>query len=138
MGRHVLRTVGLLTAVGWLTGCQMTPSPGLVSCPLPAVEQTTRLLEIAPLGTAREEVMKRLKDAGVRGNYGQNESIFYCDVWERSETERWHINVVLMFDDDGKLYRTRPELSESGMVDPAPVQVLDPIFDQVQPASSNR
>jgi hypothetical protein len=138
MCRHSLQSVCLLTAVVWLAGCQMTPSPGLVSCPLPAVEQTTRLLEIAPLGTPRDEVMKRLKDAGVRGNYGQNESIFYCDVWERSETERWHINVVLMFDNEGKLYRTRPELSDTGMVDPAPVQVIDPIFDQIQQAPTTR
>ena len=132
MCRLSLRSVCLLTTVVWLAGCQMTPSPGLISCPLPAVEQTTRLLEIAPMGTARDEVMKRLKDAGVRGNYGQNESIFYCDVWERSETERWHINVVLMFDNEGKLYRTRPELPGTRSADADVHEASDPIFGPLQ------
>lgn len=132
MVRFVPRSLVMTATLVWLVGCQLTPPPGLVSCPLPVAEQTTRLLEIAPIGTPRDEVMKRLKEAGVRGNSGQNDSIFYCDVWERSESERWHINVVLLFDEEGKLYRTRPELPGAATTSGATTTASDPIFGPLQ------
>ena len=98
----------LLSASGGSAGCQLTPSPGLMACPLPVVEQAAKVVQVAPLGTSREEVMKRLKDAGIADNFGENQSIFYCDTWTRDKTERWHINVVLLFDENGRLYNTRP------------------------------
>lgn len=103
-----LRLAGCL-AILLATGCRMTPSLGLVACPLPTTEQVAEIRRIAPLGTSREETMKRLKDAGIIGNFGQNQSIFYCDIWER-DGERWHINVALLFDDSGNLYATRPDI----------------------------
>jgi hypothetical protein len=98
---------GLCAAVG----CQLTPAPGLVECPLTVSQQAAEVLRVVPMGTSREAAMKRLKDAGVRGSFGDNESIFYCDVWNRDNGDRWHINVVLLFDGTGRLYATRPELS---------------------------
>jgi len=101
-----------------LFGCQMPPAAGLVSCPLPTTEQVRQILELAPLGTPRDEVMARLSEAGIAGTFGENQSIYYCDLWKRADDLRWHINVVLLFDDQGKLYATRPDAS--GQVDPSP------------------
>jgi len=106
-----LRAVCGLTVVALLflaAGCQLTPSPGLIACPMPVNEQAAKVLQVAPLGTPRDEVLRRLKDAGIRGNFGENESIYYCDLWDRDKKVLWHINVVLLFDDNGKLYKTRP------------------------------
>jgi hypothetical protein len=105
-------------AAGFLAGCQMTPAAAIVGCPLPSTEQVQEILAIAPLGTHRDEVVQRLSKAGIAGNYGENQSLFYCDLWKRSDDLRWHINVVLLFDDDGKLYATRPDAA--GQVDPSP------------------
>jgi len=98
---------------GPLAGCQLTPSPSLVSCPLPVAEQAAKVLQVTPLGTPREEAMKRLNEAGIHGNFGENQSIFYCDWWERDKSERWHLNVVLLFDENGRLYNTRPSPSDT-------------------------
>lgn len=93
-------------------GCQMTPAPALTPCPLPIVEQTEKILEITPLGTHRDEVIKRLDQVGIVGNFsaGDSQSTYYCDIWPQSEKLRWHINVVLLFDEHGVLYGTRPQL----------------------------
>lgn len=92
-----------------MLGCQLTPAPALVECPLPVQQQVEQILQIVPLGTPRQEALKKLKAAGIRGNFGENESIFYCDFWHRDDQVRWHINVVLLFDEHGVLYATRPE-----------------------------
>lgn len=104
-----LRLAALCLAVAAVGGCQLTPAPGLVSCPLPAGDQAARILAIAPLGTERDDVLQRLKEAGVAGNFGENKSIYYCDTWRQDDKSRWHINVMLLFDENGKLYATRPE-----------------------------
>lgn len=101
-----------------LVGCQTTPAPNLVSCPLPTTEQVNEILKIAPLGTSRDEVVQKLTKAGIAGSFGENQSLFYCDIWKRGDDLRWHLNVVLLFDDDGKLYATRPDTT--GQVDNTP------------------
>jgi hypothetical protein len=104
-------------------GCQTMP-PSLVSCPLPAVEQASRIEELVPLGTTREEAISRLKKEGIAGNFGEADSIFYCDIWNRSDSERWHINVALLFDDDGKLYALRPDPHAQGAATDTPATAI--------------
>lgn len=103
--------VAALLALGACTGCRLTPSPGLMACPLPASEQVQRVLKVAPLGTPRDEVLKELETAGVAGSFGENQSIYYCDIWKQEDGSRWHINVALLFDENGLLYATRPDQS---------------------------
>ncbi len=107
------RIFAVLLGAAVTLGCQMTPAPGLVPCPLPVAEQTAKILDIVPLGTSREDAIKRLDKAGIIGNFstGDSKSTYYCDVWPQGEKERWHINVVLLFDENGILYGTRPQLS---------------------------
>lgn len=99
-------------SIALVIGCQMTPAPGLITCPLPVAEQTAKILDIAPLGTPRDEVIKKLDKAGIIGNFstGDSKSTYYCDVWQQDKDERWHINVVLLFDENGILYGTRPQV----------------------------
>jgi hypothetical protein len=115
--RVLLAILAGITVTGG-AGCQSPPAPSLVSCPLPTTEQVHEILAIAPLGTSRDDVLQKLSDAGISGSFGENQSLYYCDLWKRKDDLRWHLNVVLLFDDDGKLYATRPDAS--GHVDPTP------------------
>lgn len=129
--------IAVAGSLSMLAGCQMTPAPGLITCPFPVAEQTAKILEIAPLGTPRDEAIKRLDQAGVVGNFstGDRKSTYYCDVWQQGKDERWHINVVLLFDEDGILYGTRPQLaSTAGQREPsstAAAATTDPFADPV-------
>lgn len=121
--RRVWSVCAAVVIVGWVIGCQSTPAPGLMMCPLPSTEQVHAILEIAPLGTQRDEAIAQLGEAGVLGTFGENQSIYYCDIWDRGDGIRWHINVALLFDDSGQLYATRPD--QTGNVDPTPRQSGD-------------
>ena len=98
----------LLGGLFLLAGCQ-TMSPALVSCPMPTVEQSARIQSLAPLGTPRDAAIASLKKAGIDGNFGTAKTIFYCDTWKQSDKERWHINVEILFDEQGNVYAYRPD-----------------------------
>ncbi len=104
-------------------GCQMG-TPRILPTPLTHDEQRTALLEIVPLGTAREVAVENLSEAGVEGRFGISDSVYYCDVWQRDEKTRWHIDMTLLFDDSGQLYEIRPVGTvvdvESGSPDSSP------------------
>lgn len=105
--------VGLLT----LAGCQMT-NGRIIPSPLSYSEQEKELLVIAPVGTDREEAVRKLSAAGIEGDFGSSRSIYYCDLWNRKNGERWHMNVALMFDKSGKLYKSGTAQSETAMLPP--------------------
>ena len=89
-----------------LAGCLSFPRP-IMPSPLSYSEQEKELLAIVPKGTRREEALRRLAAAGIEGSFGISHRVYYCDLWNRSNGERWHINVALLFDDTGKFYRTQ-------------------------------
>lgn len=95
----------MATAVG---GCQ-TLSPALVSCPISSVEQATRIQDLAPIGMTREEAVAKLQQSGISGSYGTARTIYYCDTWDQSDKERWHINVELLFNEQGEVHGYRPD-----------------------------
>ena len=70
--------------------------------------QQNELFKICPKGTNREDVKKRLADAGIEGEFGTNQSIYYCDYWKRDDGEVWELNLALLFDEEGILYSTMP------------------------------
>ena len=96
----------------------MTPAPRVDSCPLPQQEQVTEILKIVPLGTPRDDVAKTLREAGILGSFTENRRIYYCDLWDRGDNSRWHINVTLLFDEAGILYATQPD--SQGNINPSP------------------
>lgn len=101
-----------LVVLGSFGGCQ-TMSPSLVPCPMPVVEQAAKVQELVPLGTPRDQAISKLKSAGIDGNFGTANSIYYCDTWKQSDKERWHISVELLFDEQGKVYAYRPDPQSS-------------------------
>ena len=84
------------------------PGANLVDCPLSSEQQQRAVLEIVPRGTARADAERRLRAAGIEFSPGQKNSIYYLGLWKRPDGTRWHIKVALLFNQEGKLYETRP------------------------------
>jgi hypothetical protein len=113
---HFHRSAALCAWIlGIFTGCT-APGKSLMESPLSVDEQQQAVLEIAPRGTFRDDVGRRLKAAGIEFTSGGNGSIFYLSLWNRPNGERWHINVALLFDPAGNLYQTRTADSTTGLV----------------------
>jgi hypothetical protein len=64
-------------------------------------------------------VTKKLADAGIDGSFGVSDSVFYCDVWRREDGNRWYINVALLFDESGRVYKARPAQAATGVMLPS-------------------
>ena len=101
--------LALLFAAGGLTvGCHsVSGGKEFTASPLSTAEQQQAILKIAPLGTDREAALEQLKKSGIEVTPGASPSIYYCDVWNRSNGERWALGVALLFDASGKLYVMR-------------------------------
>jgi hypothetical protein len=90
----------------FLAGCAVW-RPTLVDSPLSIEQQQQAVLDIVPRGLPRDEVERRLKNAGIEYRKGGNGSIYYLMLWNRADGQRWHIDVALLFDQSGRLYQTR-------------------------------
>ena len=99
--------VWLIGLAALVVGCA-APGTSLVECPLSGEQQQQAVLDIVPRGTSRAEAERRLRAAGIEYSPGQRSSIYYLGLWNRPDGKRWHINVALLFDKDGKLYQSRP------------------------------
>ncbi|QDU48963.1 hypothetical protein [Gimesia panareensis] len=97
-----LGLLGLCIAVGCTGLRQVVPAP------LVFEEQSKEILAIVPMGTPKEEAVRKLTEAGISGEFASSPSIYYCDLWERENGNRWHMNVALLFNEQGELYKTRP------------------------------
>ncbi|QDU11585.1 hypothetical protein [Gimesia aquarii] len=96
---------GLACLIG-LTAC--TNLDRVIPAPMVFDEQSKEILAIVPLGTQKERAISLLNAAGITGEFASSPSIYYCDLWERENGKRWHLNVALLFNEDGELYKTRP------------------------------
>lgn len=107
LNRIAALLLGALGTIG-LTGCHLATG-SIEPAPVSAAEQRMQILEIVPVGTPRDEAVRRLEAAGIEGGYGATgaESTYYCDVWNRPDGERWHIDVAVLFDDDGRVWIAR-------------------------------
>ena len=80
-------------------------------------QQMDEIKAIVPFGTDRDEAARALKEAGIDGEFSRvGRSIFYCHLWNRENKERWHLNIDLLFDRDGRFYATRPSGSAADVV----------------------
>ena len=109
-----------LRLTGWLTcllsaGCQLN-SQQIVASPLSYRDQEAEILKIVPEGTPRQEAIEKLAAAGIQGELGGKRTIYYCDLWEREDGQRWHLNVALLFNDSGEVYQTRPARSQTSVL----------------------
>lgn len=91
-----------------VAGCVGLP---MVRCPLPDAELTNKILAIAPVGTPRDETIRRLKAAGLEGAFGSDKSslgkdYYCCQCWRQPHGERWRVSLLLHFDKEGKFCET--------------------------------
>lgn len=100
--------VAAICILSELTLVACTGLQQVVPAPLVFEEQSQKILEIAPMGTQKEQAIKQLNAAGISGEFSSSPSIYYCDLWERENGKRWHLNVALLFNETGELYKTRP------------------------------
>jgi hypothetical protein len=89
-----------------LAGCASL-STQIVPCPLTYTEQTKEVLNVVPKGTRREDALRKLAAAGIEGSFGISRRVYYCELWNRPDGSRWHLNVALLFDETGKVYKTQ-------------------------------
>lgn len=102
-----------LAAMLVLSGCA-TSSPLIVPSPVSTDEQQAQILKLVPVGTPRDAALETLRREGIDVQQGASSTIYYCDLWKRPDGSRWHLDVALLFDREGRLYRTR---SASALVD---------------------
>ena len=106
-----------MTALLTPAGCQLGRGR-IVDSPLSFDEQSDAILKIVPPGTPRAEAIHKLEQAGIEGTSLAHRSIFYCDVWNRKDGTRWQLNVALLFDEHGQLYKTRRSEADTGIYIP--------------------
>lgn len=109
--RSLLRAVAAASVslgIGTFSGCMLAPG-SIEPSPLSAVEQQIEILDLAPVGTPRDEAIRRLETAGIEGGFGASgaKSTYYCDLWNRPDGTRWHLDVAVLFDDDGRVWIAR-------------------------------
>jgi len=105
--RRVSLPAILLLCLAFLSACATGPGR-IVASPLSVEQQQQAVLDIVPLGTTRIEAEKALQQAGISTSPGSNATISYCALWSRDDGERWEMNVALLFDRSGRLYKVRP------------------------------
>ena len=45
----------------------------------------------------------------IEGDFGEvGRSMYYCQIWNRKDGQRWHMHIRLMFDSEGRFYATQP------------------------------
>ena len=110
MAMAAYQSRGALFGIGLALFCAGCAAPGtnLVDCPLTSDQQQQAVLEVVPRGTSRADAERRLREAGIEFSPGLKNSIYYLGLWKRPDGKRWHIKVALLFDNEGRLYQTRP------------------------------
>jgi hypothetical protein len=89
-----------------LAGCASL-STQITPCPLTYSEQTKEVLNLVPKGTRRDDALRKLAAAGIEGSFGISRRVYYCELWNRPDGSRWLLNVALLFDETGKVYKTQ-------------------------------
>ena len=104
--------VGCSVVVLCAGGCESPLQRARYAENIDAQRQVEEILKLAPLGTSSDKAEKALAEAGIVGNFGSRRNIYYCDLWRREGNADWKMNVALLFDEQGKLYKIRPGQAE--------------------------
>ncbi|VAX38415.1 hypothetical protein MNBD_PLANCTO02-1460 [hydrothermal vent metagenome] len=110
---HLFVVAGFLLAAT-VYGCQLMGTREIDS-PLSYSAQQSKIIEIAPKGTARDEAIAQLNEAGVAGEFSRGKSTYYCGSWTQKNGVIWRTNVALLFDEEGTVIGTRPIEAEVGL-----------------------
>lgn len=111
---RILVFIAMICGVGAFTGCQMAKGP-LQPLGWNFSEQSKEIEKLAPLGTPRAEVERRLQAAGIVVSAGRTQALAYCDQWNRPGSST-PMNVALQFDAEGKLIGMRPAQAETSVI----------------------
>jgi hypothetical protein len=106
MRRQIVRLLAALLVALASFGCSSV-GRAIVPCPLTYADQEKEVLAVVPKGTRREDVLRRLHAAGIEGSFGISQRVYYCDLWNRPDGQRWQMNIALLFDEKGVLYKTQ-------------------------------
>jgi hypothetical protein len=106
MRRQIVTLVAVLLIALPSAGCSSV-GRAIVPCPLPFADQEKAILAVVPKGTRRDSLLRRLQTAGIEGSFGISQRVYYCDLWNRPDGQRWQMNIALLFDENGVLYRTQ-------------------------------
>jgi hypothetical protein len=107
-GQYADRVAASVLLLCFIAGCV---GPQTVRCPLDDSDLTKKILAVAPVGTLRDETVRRLRAAGIDGAFGSENSAFgkdyyCCQAWRRPHGEVWRISLLLHFDKAGNLCET--------------------------------
>jgi hypothetical protein len=111
----LLRTPAGRCAAGALLCCLLAGcvAPQTVRCPLEDAALTKKILEVAPIGTPRDETIKRLNEAGIAGAFGTEHTLgkdyknyYCCQIWRQPHGEVWRISLLLHFDNAANFCET--------------------------------
>lgn len=110
----LMRRTAIATAVGsvllLVNGCKLFGEQAILP-PLSFQKQMAEVYRIAPKGTPREETVRRLKAAGITGEYAphvdrqfeHNPSVFYCQMKNEGSKQR-QMTVAVLFNERNELY----------------------------------
>jgi len=71
-------------------------------------EQKDIILKIVPLETSREIVLKKLKQAGITGDFSPySQSVYYCQFRAHSGGKKQPLSIELLFNEKGIFYATQ-------------------------------
>ena len=87
--------------LGLTVGCQFNKTM-IMENPMTYREQVAEIEKIVVVGTHRDQAAEKLEAAGIKGSFGENKSIYYCNLWDRENGETWQMDVALLFDENGK------------------------------------
>lgn len=118
------RLVALILAVALVAGCNLQNPPPVAEPTWE--EQREAILDITPVGTPRDDVATRLANAGVQFTCSGEEpeyhpdlrcSMFYCHRWSLGDGKIWPLDVALLFDESGNLYKIRRSSADISQAD---------------------
>ncbi|MFQ5733766.1 MAG: hypothetical protein ACE5KM_17650, partial [Planctomycetaceae bacterium] len=90
----VVVSLAVLTLAG---GCKLFGRDELVG-PISYSRQTAEIRKIVAIGDPQQDVVKALEQAGIEGEYTRyGNSVYYCQIWDRPDGERWQMSVSLQF-----------------------------------------
>ena len=134
-GRHCCSAV--VWSIMVLVGCRLGDSK-IASSPHSYDEQVAAVLKVALVGSQRDQVVRALEAAGIRGSFGVSQSTYYCDVWQREDGSLWDLDVALLFDEQGRLYKTTRGETAVGVAGTSAKHSSNEAATSTSPSSSNR
>lgn len=103
-GRVIDRRVALaLAAFTVCGGCSLFRGEEMVG-PYSYNRQSAEIQKLVRIGDPQRDVVQTLEKAGMVGEYSRfgsriNDTVYYCQIWNRADGEVWQMSVSLLFEE---------------------------------------